>query len=157
MNLVSRHSLLCHDRVDRYRENFCLNKGFDVATELAKARRNYVTIKTICVAIELADRKFYRTRQRWRARAERALDRGAQQRSSVMTDFIQLFYRDRLLTAMLSRHGSSHVAIKNSSCRDSVASMEGLVYRCLVRMENKCARQRALLLTTGPRHAVTAP
>ena len=39
-----QQSILCRDRVGQCREVFCRDRGFDVATELAKGRRNFVTI-----------------------------------------------------------------------------------------------------------------
>ena len=49
---MSQQSILCRNRVGQCRENFYRDRGFDVATELAKARRNYVATETICVATE---------------------------------------------------------------------------------------------------------
>ena len=59
-----QQSILCRDRVGQCREVFCRDRGFDVATELAKGRRNFVTIETIYVAIELAATKNSTTRNK---------------------------------------------------------------------------------------------
>ena len=80
------------------------------------------------------DRKLCHTRQSWRARAGCTLDRGAREREFLSRQRIfchnrlhpivplrQIFlYRDKLLTAMLSRqrilgHGISHVATMSPS------------------------------------------
>ena len=126
---VSQQSILCRNRVGQCRENFCRDRGFDVATELTKAMRNYVATKTICVATELAATENSTSHDRAGVRglgSTRPSDRRVLSRQRILCG-------DRLHPVVLSRQTSYRHAVATENfrtwdfpCRDSATRTTGL-------------------------------